>query len=1400
MAVTEEESSSSSTSAANSRLQPSNGVHYLAKCVLPSSVVLQVVYGHIRSPSSDDIVFAKETSIELVDIGEDGVVQSICEQPVFGVIKDIAILPWNKKLRTQSSQVLGKDLLVIISDSGKLSFLTFCNEMHRFFPVTHVQLSNPGNSRHQIGRMLAVDALGCYIAVSAYEERVALFSVSASSDVDIIDKRIIYPPEHDDDSIDIGLQQTGQSVLVNSLPPETIGADSAPTPPLSCINGTIWSMCFISKHTNQLSKESNPVLAILVTRKESSLNELLLLGWDVRENAIHVLSSFVESGPLAHTIAEVPGSRGLALLFRVGDILLMDLSDACNPCCVQRTNLSSSISTSEEQSCMEEPFRMQDGDDEGFIAARALLELQDYGMDFSKGNDPMSIDADMCSAKSVPKYVCSWSWEPGPDTYPRMIFSLDTGEYFLIEITFGPDSPKINLSDCLYLGLPSKALLWTKGGFLAAIVEMGDGMVLKLENGMLDYSSPIQNIAPILDMSVMDYHDEKQDQMFACCGVAPEGSLRIIRNGVSLERLVRTAPIYQGITAIWTVKMRIKDSNHSFLVLSFVEETRVLSVGVSFTDVTDSVGFQPDVCTLACGLVVDTVLVQIDQSSVRLCLPTSAAHPDGILMSSPACTSWSPDNISISLGSVGHNMIIVATANPCFLIILGVRLLSLYDYEVYEMQHVRLPSELSCISIPQMHNIGKESAPVPVGFDIGSTFVIGTHKPSVEILSYVHGQGIRVLATGMISLTSTTGIAISGCIPQDVRLVLVDRLYILSGLRNGMLLRFEWPTTSWASDSPSYRTSLLSKSGLLKTSAPAIVGTQLSGINSYEKPKDNDPVHLLIIAVRRIGITPVFLVPLSESLDADVIALSDRPWLVQAARHSLSYISISFEPSTYVTPVCSVECPKGLLFVAENCLHLVEMVHSKRLNVQKFHLGGTPRKVLYHIESRLLLVMRTDLDNDLFSSDICCVDPLSGSVLSSFHFDVGETGKCMEFVGVGNEQILLVGTSLSAGPAIMPSGEAESTKGRLIMLRLEHSHDSDSGSMTMRFKAGSSMQQFSPFCEAAERMSNSSLCSSPDDNSCDEVKLEDSEAWQLQFLNAITWPGVVLAICPYLDHYFLASSGNAFYVCGFQNDNPKRLKRYAVERTRFMIVSLTAYFTRIAVGDCRDGVLFYSYHEDAKKLELIYCDPGQRIVADCLLTNLNTAFVSDRKGSIAVLTSSTHLEDNANPECNLIVSCSYYTGEIAMSIRKGSFSYKIPAEDGFKGCDGGNNVIDMSRNGIMAGTLLGSIVIFIPISREEYELLKPVQARLAVHPLTAPILGNNHSEFRSRGNQQVAVPTILDGDMLAQFLELTSIQQEAVLGLPCATAEVSSSSRSPHSPVSVNQVVQLLERVHYVLN
>eukprot|EP00249_Psilotum_nudum_P036789 c8729_g1_i1 orf=2-400(-) len=119
----------------------SKGSYYLAKCVLKSSVVLHAVYGHIRSSATLDVVFGKETALELVILTEDGIVESVCEQPVFGIIKDLKVLPWNEHYRGSQPQTHGKDLLVLLSDSGKLSFLTFCIELHRFLAVAHIHLS-----------------------------------------------------------------------------------------------------------------------------------------------------------------------------------------------------------------------------------------------------------------------------------------------------------------------------------------------------------------------------------------------------------------------------------------------------------------------------------------------------------------------------------------------------------------------------------------------------------------------------------------------------------------------------------------------------------------------------------------------------------------------------------------------------------------------------------------------------------------------------------------------------------------------------------------------------------------------------------------------------------------------------------------------------------------------------------------------------------------------------------------------------------------------------------------------------------------------------------------------------------------------------------------------------------
>ncbi|GLJ45340.1 hypothetical protein SUGI_0954330 [Cryptomeria japonica] len=1388
--------------------------YYLAKCVLKGSVVLQAVYGHIRSPSTLDVVLGKETALELVVISEDGIVQSVCEQTVFGTIKDLSVLPWNEQYRVPQAQTYGKDLLLVLSDSGKLSFLTFSVEMHRFLAVAHIPLSHPGNMRRELGWSLAVECKGRAVAVGAFEDRVAVFPVSSIAGNNIVEKRILYPRE------------TGIQLETEAGPRkgrETITAW-----------GTVWSMSFVSNESEGSCKGmSQVVLAVLLHRRGAVENELQLLVCDTTEQSIHLKARFSATGPLASSVVGIPDVPGFALLLRQGDLLLLDLRDQSNPLPVSRIRLSR-LSGDGERNTIEGDKGMlcggHEGDEEGSfnVAASALLQLSDSGISSADRGEAMCVDSDQRKLSSSSISVCSWSWEPNHPSNRRLVLCLDSGEIFTAEfLQDGQEGIKINVNNFRYKCSPCKAVLWTKGGFIAAFVEMGDGQVLKIEEGILSFRSLIQNIAPILDIALVDYHNEQQDQMFACCGVGCEGSLRIIRNGINVEKLLSTPPIYEGITGTWTLCMKHSDCYHSFLVISFVEETRVLSVGLNFVDITDAIGFHPNACTLTCGLVEDGWLVQVCQNEVRLCAPTTAAHPAGLALSSPFCVSWIPNNASISLGAISRRTIILAMSSPGTLLMLGIRTLSSGDHELYEIQQVKLQAELSCISIPQeelsptsvpasiIGLVGDGShGPFPSGVEIGKICVVGTHKPSVELLSIVPGENFTALAVGSISLTNTMGTAVSGCVPQDVRLVLFDRLYILSGLRNGMLLRYEWPASSI------FPSELPSSSSLPAFMSP-LDGNTSSYTVAYECCQSQDkytfskndiaegsfPVQLQLIAVRRVGTTPVFLVPLCDSLQSDIIALSDRPWLLQTARHSqrIAYTSISFQPATHVTPVNAVDCPKGILFVADCSLHLVEMVNTKRLNVQKHLLGSTPRRILYHPESKTLLVMRTECHENISNpvSDICCVDPLSGSLLSSYKFDPGETVRCMQLSRVGNEEYLVVGTGLSAGRAIMPSGEAETSKGRLLIFQLEPIQISGSGMVCSSSASSSVAAPGSPFydgmCCTPEHGVNNNLNGSSDEISHDGVRFEEGGGWELTLKGHVSMPGIVLAVCPYLGRYILASAGNTLFCLGIQQDSPLRLRRYSVLKTRFTITSIAVHLNRIAVGDCRDGILFYSYQEDQRKLEQLYCDPVQRLVADCVLVDLDTALVSDRRGNFCALSCPNLLEENASPERNLRLSCWYHMGETIMRIQKGSFSYKVPNDDGLKACNKNGILLDVADSTVVASTLLGTVVIFIQLSREDYDLLDAVQERLASYPLTAPVLGNNHAQFRGR-DSPVGVCKVLDGDMLAQFLELTSMQQRAVLAAQPTLASDAANSANLQRSLPLDQVLRLLERVHNAQN
>lgn len=281
-------------------------------------------------------------------------------------------------------------------------------------------------------------------------------------------------------------------------------------------------------------------------RKGGVSNELHILMCDTKERVLQFKSKYEPSAirpwmcPLGLSIIEVPAAPGFLLLSRSGEFLLLDLRSPAFP---------STAAVYRFQKNLDEEGTLNS------VAASALLELLSRGRDGTCGESSISLNAGDASEamdvdgdpSSLPT-ISAWTWEPDCEGQSRLALAMDTGDIHVAQLTLDTPNgiPHFEVRQRQYKCSPCNVVLWTKGGFLAVFVEMGDGKLLQCsDNGTLSCRSLIQNLAPILDFALVDYHGEKQDQMFACCGAGLEGSLRVIRNGISVEKLHTTPPIYQ---------------------------------------------------------------------------------------------------------------------------------------------------------------------------------------------------------------------------------------------------------------------------------------------------------------------------------------------------------------------------------------------------------------------------------------------------------------------------------------------------------------------------------------------------------------------------------------------------------------------------------------------------------------------------------------------------------------------------------------------------------------------------------------------------------------------------------------------------------------------------------------
>ena len=131
------------------------------------------------------------------------------------------------------------------------------------------------------------------------------------------------------------------------------------------------------------------------------------------------------------------------------------------------------------------------------------------------------------------------------------------------------------------------------------------------------------NLGPIVDMVVVDLERQGQGQLVTCSGVFKEGSLRIIRNGIGIHELASVD--LAGIKGMWPLRCGSGGKVDNTLVMSFVEQTRVLTLSGEEVEETEIPGFLSDKQTFYTGNVSNSLIVQVTPSSVRLVSGESSA-------------------------------------------------------------------------------------------------------------------------------------------------------------------------------------------------------------------------------------------------------------------------------------------------------------------------------------------------------------------------------------------------------------------------------------------------------------------------------------------------------------------------------------------------------------------------------------------------------------------------------------------------------------------------------------------------------------------------------------------------------------------------------------------------------
>ncbi len=566
----------------------------------------------------------------------------------------------------------------------------------------------------------------------------------------------------------------------------------------------------------------------------------------------------------------------------------------------------------------------------------------------------------------------------GPRSIIRYLLSDSVGVLSMLVLKYEGSAIQSMDMDVLGETSISSSICYLDNGVLFNGSTFGDSQLLRLTprkneetNSFIEVIETYTNLGPILDFCVVDIEGQGQEQVVTCSGSYKDGSLRVVRNGIGINELA--AAELPGIKMMWSLRAQSDAAFDTYLVQSFIAETRILRIEGEEMEEAVLDGFDCNSPSLFCGNMAGDILVQVTPGNIRLVKVSDAG--------STLITAWTPP---------AGSKITVATANALqVLIALGGGKVLYFELEGQRLVEKRTASfeyEISCLD---MTLAASTSGGAADAMDIVATEPVKAEWAAIGLWTDISARIVK-----LPSLEQVTKELLGGeIIPRSIMLTAFDNVpYLLVALGDGHLFNF-----------------------LFNNSTAELT----------EKKKIS------------LGSQPIHLSTFKSNGKSNVFAASDRPTVIYSSNGKLLFSNVNLKDVTAISPFNGENFPDCLALANEEQLSIGTMDAIQKLHIRTVPLGEEARRIAYSAASRSFCVTTNQCIGDdsgefVTNHYVRLYDDQTFELLDSFPVEDNEwIYSCIATTFESDPN-----TYLCIGTAYINEDEHEPSQGRILVFEV----------------------------------------------------------------------------------------------------------------------------------------------------------------------------------------------------------------------------------------------------------------------------------------------------------------------------------------------------------------------------